>query len=264
MKSKTTILAIVAIFLISYIFSSAQELNTSQKYFHFEYLAIHARAGVAAGFYSASFSQFQGSTDCTLFESGSGTGFSGLISAELPLNKISWISLGAGYINRSGNLIKNITVPSRDYTGGIMTNVGFENKIKTELSYLEFQCEYKLTMIPDLISGPLKLVAGIRAGVPMTRTFIQSESILAPESAYFIFNNQRTRTREIASGTIESARSFFVGMTVGVENSLKISNKLNLTQNLLFDYNFTDITSDANWKVYAIRFELGLRFGFIK
>ncbi len=41
---------------------------------------------------------------------------------------------------------------------------------------------------------------------------------------------------------------------------LKIGGGHFFTQQIVFDYNFNNIVSDAEWKTYAVRLDLGLRF----
>ncbi|HOQ49749.1 MAG TPA: hypothetical protein PLV01_07970, partial [Candidatus Kapabacteria bacterium] len=90
------------------------------------------------------------------------------------------------------------------------------------------------------------------------------EEIVSPAGAVFIDNGVRRKRRDIAAGDIKSINNLAFGITFGLENNLKIGNNTFFTQTLSFDYNFNDVTSDANWKVFGVRLDLGLRYSLFR
>jgi outer membrane protein OmpA-like peptidoglycan-associated protein len=131
-----------------------------------------------------------------------------------------------------------------------------------KLSYIEFMPEFRYILSDNFINGPFRFLTGFRVGIPIQKTFSQTESVVSPDNATFI--NQggiRTTVRDMASGTIEST-AMQLGISAGLENLLKIGNNNYFTQQLVFDYNFNNIVKDVEWKTFAVRLDLGLRFSF--
>lgn len=228
-----------------------------------ELFALHARGGFLKSWYTADFRSFQGAIDCGIFTEGDGQGMSLSLSGEYPIAEGLHIGLGIGYAQRGGSLINSGSFPARDTSTREVVTVHTENGIEATLNYLEIQPELRYTLIPNFLRGPLRAVAAARFGFPMTSTFEQKETIISPDNAAFTAGGRRTRERAIASGEIFSRTSMVVGASAGIENMLKIGSSLHFTQQVVFDYNFNDITTDASWKTYGLRLEAGLRYAFM-
>ncbi len=228
-----------------------------------ELFALHARGGLLKSWYTADFRSFQGAIDCGVFTEGDGQGLSFSLTGEYPLANRLYLGLGVGYAQRGGSLVNPGSFPARDTSTGEVVTVRTENTIETTLNYLELQPEIRYTLVPDFLRGPLRAVAAVRLAFPMTSTFEQTESIVAPDNAAFTASGSRTRERKIAAGEIFSRTSTGIGATAGIENMLTIGQSLYFTQQVLFDYNFSDLTTDASWKTYGMRFEAGIRYAFI-
>lgn len=228
-----------------------------------EIFALHPRLGWIQSFYTADFRSFQGAIDCGVFSDGDGNGLALSLTGEYPLSERAFIGLGIGYMNRSGSLVNPGSFPARDTSTGNVVTVQTENTIEATLQYLELQPEFRYTIIPNFLRGPLRTVAALRFALPMTTTFTQSEKIVSPDNAAFISTGQRTQERSIASGEIYSRTSMGLGATAGVENMLRIGSNLFFTQQVLFDYNFTDVATDASWKTFGVRLEAGVRYAFM-
>lgn len=228
-----------------------------------EIFALHPRLGWIQNFYTADFRSFQGALDCGVFSDGDGNGLSFSLTGEYPLSERMFLGLGVGYIDRSGSLVNPGSFPARDTSTGNVVTVQTENTMAATLTYLELQPEFRYTLIPDFLRGPLRTVAAVRLAFPMTTTFTQSERIVSPDNAAFISTGRRTQEREIASGEIYSRTSTGIGATAGVENMLRIGSNMFFTQQILFDYNFTDVTTDASWKTFGVRLEAGVRYAFM-
>lgn len=228
-----------------------------------EKFAIHPKIGFGFTDNSANFHNFQGTIDCGLFQKGSGSGVTGFIFGEYPLSPSTFIGIGFGYTDRSSALTVPGSFASYDATSQKTTTVFTENTIHATLGYLEIQPEFRLSLIPNFISGPLRAVGAARFSVPMSGSFVQNESIVSPENAAFISTGKREQTRLISSGQISTLTPLGIGLSVGIENLLKIGANTFFTQQALFDYNFNNTTTDAEWKQMAVRIELGLRFSIV-
>ncbi len=252
------IIAIISFYLIS---MSFVETYSSDYPFSEEILGIHPKAGLLYNGYNADFKNFEGSVDCGLFQKGSGFGWSAGLFLEKYSSSAFFIGVGINYIDRSGKLTVENVFPSRDETTNQIVNVRTENFIQSNLSYIELQPEFRWKALDKLINGPLRTLAGIRFYIPVNKSFEQKEKIISPDNAVFInAGDVRTQQRDLANGDITTIKNFAIGLTIGLENMLKISNSGFLTQQISFDYNFGNVTNDVNWSIWAVKFEVGLRF----
>jgi outer membrane protein OmpA-like peptidoglycan-associated protein len=226
-----------------------------------ELLGVHPKGGLLYNGYNANFQSFEGAVDCGIFETGNGLGWSGALFLEKYIGNDFLVGLGVAYTDRSGELTVENRFPSRDLSTNQIVTITTENFITSSLSYIEFQPEFRWIALDKLINGPLRTLAALRFYIPMTKNFEQKERIVSPDNAVFInAGDVRTQQRDISGGEMTSISGFGMGLTFGVENMLKISDKNFLTQQLAFDYNFGNVTNDAEWSIWAVRFEVGLRF----
>lgn len=255
----------IATFLLAILLISISVKAQESKLFENEIIGIHPKAGLLLNNYSADFKQFQGSVDCGLFESGSGIGYEAGITFEKAFLDKAFAGLGIYYVDRSGSLIIDNAFRSRNLATGEVVNVSTENIIDATLSYVEIVPEIRYSILDKLINGPLRGVFAFRIGIPISSDFEQREEIASPSNAVFInANDVRTQNRDIAGGSIETINNIAYGISAGVENMLTLGGSTFFTQQISFDYNLNDITSDANWKTYAVKLDLGLRFSVQK
>ncbi len=240
------------------VFCFAQLVASSQVE-KFELFTIQPKLGYGLNLYSADFNNFEGAADCGRFKNGSGSGlfFGALFERSLDSKKS--IGLVLSYINRSGVLDIDYVYPLRNPDNTI-TKAKIKDKIDGEISYLEISPSFAYSFTDEFINGPLRAIGSLRFGLPINKTFEQYEEIVSPAGAVFIDNGVRRKRRDIASGNIKSINNLAFGISFGLENNLKIGNNTFFTQTLSFDYNFNDVTNDANWKIYGVRLDLGLRY----
>ncbi|MFC2132071.1 OmpA family protein, partial [Bacteroidota bacterium] len=227
-----------------------------------EIMAIHPKAGAGYNIYKSSFVNFQGSIDCGLFESGSGFGYSAGLFTEKEILNGAYIGLGLSYVDRGGILIIENPLPFREIEDFESNNVKLENQLSADISFFEINPEFRYTLFDDFINGPFRIFAGFRLAFPVNRSFSQKEVIVSPDDQ--VFDSTNSRERLIAEGDITSIQSLHYGFSAGIENLLKIGKHTHFTQQLIFDYNLNDVCKDINWTVYALRLELGIRFGIME
>jgi outer membrane protein OmpA-like peptidoglycan-associated protein len=258
MKFLSTLLILIPIIYLS-------SFSQQDTIFNHEFIGIYPKGGLTYNMYSANFQSFQGAVDCGLFTSGSGSGYHIGLGFEKALGEFIQVGLDALYYTRGGKLSVNNTFKSRDLTTNEIVNVTTENFIETKLSYIEFMPELRYVLFKNLIKGPFRLLGGIRILVPVTKSYDQKERIVSPDNAVFInAGNIKTQQRNIASGDIQTLKSAQLGLTAGFENMLKIGKNSYFTQQISFDYNLGNVTSDTEWKLYALNLTLGLRFSVIE
>ncbi len=232
----------------------------SESFFEKERIAIHPKIGFLYNIHSANFNSFQGTIDCGLFKSGKGIGTSGSIFFEKQFDDNTFLGLGIGFADRSGTLSVGSSFPSRDLTNNQVVTVKTDNKLNATISYFELQPDFRYILIDNLFKGPFRFAGGLRVFFPLSSRFEQSEVIASPSGAVFTNEGKRSKERELSSGAIETMNTVGYGISVGFDNLLQISNRTLFSQSLMFDWNFRDVTSDAKWKTYAVRLDLGYRF----
>ena len=254
---------LTSLILIPLIYLSS--VSQQDTLFNHEFIGIYPKGGLTYNMYSTNFQSFQGAVDCGLFTSGSGTGWHLGIGFEKSLSEYFQIGLDALYFTRGGKLSVNNVFKSRNLTTNEIVNVTAENFIETKLSYIEFMPELRYVLSKNLINGPFRILGGLRIAVPVTKSYEQKERIVSPDNAVFInAGGLKTQQRNIASGDIQTLKSAQLGLTAGIENMLKIGKNSYFTQQISFDYNLGNVTSDADWQLYALNLTLGLRFSVIE
>ncbi len=252
----------IVIFWLLFAWLSKSQLFSEDSAVYSEVFAVHPKIGVGFNLYKSVLVQFENSVDCGLFVSGKGFGYSGALFFEKRISSDAHIGLGAMYIDRSGVFVLESLIPSREVNATDIEWVKTENRLEPNISFLEFSPELRYTLIDDFINGPLRLAGGFRLGIPITKTFYQKEVIISPDKAKFISTNSNERL--IADADIKTIQSLHYGISVGIENMLKIGNHKYFTQQINFDYNFNNVCTDVQWNLYSLRLDLGFRFGIME
>lgn len=239
-------------------------LNASDRNLKDEIIAFYPMGGLQYNMYNANFNSFQNMVDCGLFESGSGLGSSAFLFFERPFSDRFHIALGFGLNEKSGEMVINNEFYSRSSNSLTDELVRTDNILDISLNYFEVVPGVNYLITDDFFTGKMRLFTGFKFSFLNTNTFSQNEEIVSPDYAVFTSNNNFTQNILIAADNISSANSLLYGLNLALENMIKVGNSNYFTQRLAFDYFFNDITQDAEWKTYALRFELGFRFAIHK
>jgi hypothetical protein len=250
-----------SLFFLFFIASPAVHAQT-YRFFKLESFAVHAIGNVSLHSYSAKFSAFQGSTVCSDFTSGSGTGLGYGLNIELPIHNSLAVTLGCSMNNRNGKLNTKSEFPVRNINQSGMITVTTDNQIEATLPYLDIQPDIRFNVI-EYLNFIARGFTGIVCKIPMSPSFVQTESIVSPESAVFVNNGNTSQSRVLASGPINSS-SIAIGATFGAETMIRIAPSIHITQHIMYEIPLSDIVSDVPWKISGFRCGLGLRYSFRK
>ncbi|GMV53492.1 MAG: putative outer membrane lipoprotein [Chlorobi bacterium OLB6] len=225
-----------------------------------ETFAVRVQGGLLYSLHQADFSYNSTIVDCGQFTSG--TGANPVIQAivEFPLSPALSLGAGIGYTTRSGTLSRTNTYPVRDGQTGNEGLLETHLALDAVLPYVELQPDVRWTLSGSNRQRSFGLIAGPRIALPLPASFTQHETIVAPEGGVFLVNGERLQRRIIAEGTLTSISPVLVGISIGAESFFPISKTLSLVPVVSADYFFSDVVTDASWKVFAIRAEVGLRF----
>ncbi len=235
---------------------------TAQQYT--ETFGARVQGGVLYSLHAAHFSSNGDITDCGQLSSGSG--LNPIVQAifEFPLSPSIAIGAGIGYAGRSGVLSRTNTYPIRDGQTGAESTLTTQMDVNATLSYLELQPDVRISLLGNNSKRTLGVVVGPRIALPLTTSFAQSERVVSPENAAFIADGVRTQTRSIATGPLTTRSSVLLGLSVGAEGLLPVSDKISIVPSISADYFLNSVVVDATWKVFAIRAEVGIRYSFGK
>jgi outer membrane protein OmpA-like peptidoglycan-associated protein len=236
--------------------------TTESRIIYNELLSIHPKIGISNNLYSSSFNKFENSYDCGVFKSGKGIGFSAGLTLERKLSEDLSLGIGSNYLNRSGVFTLDSKIPAREITATNLSWITTENRLQTNLTFIEFFPELRYNLLDELINGPLRISGTFRLGIPIVHTFNQKEVILSPKNAKFISSGSNERF--ITEGIINKINPIHFGISIGIENLLKVSESNYFSQQIIFDYNLNKVTSDVDWNLYSIRLDLGFRFGIME
>ena len=245
----------IAILLLS----AFHAFTLSAQEYH-ETFAARLQGGVLYALHSADFSSSGDIIDCGLL--GSGSGLNGTVNAilEFPFSDRFGMGVGIGWSGRSGTFSNQNSYPIRDTVSGTEGTLLANYELSASLSYLEIQPDFRMALIGPYQQRTLGLILGPRIGLPTGATFIQRETVESPENATFVVNGQRTQERIIADAPLTARSAALFGLSVGLESLLPINDRWSIAPAVSFDYLLTNVITDASWKTYGVRAEVGIRF----
>ncbi|CAN5494339.1 hypothetical protein BH10BAC6_BH10BAC6_07040 [soil metagenome] len=228
-----------------------------------ETFAIRLMGGVVASNYTASFSQTGPIIDCGTLSGGSGLGPSVSAIAEIPFSQRLGLGLGVSYVGRNGTLKNNGQFLLRDLANNRDVVVTTEHAVAAMFSCIEVQPDIRIPLIGETRTSPLGLAIGPRIAFPLSATYTQTESIVEPDNAYLLVNGQQLQTRTVSSGNITTHAAVLFGVSAALESKIRLSDGWAITPQVSFDYFLNSLVSDASWKTWGVRFEIGVRMGNI-
>lgn len=264
MKIKS--LTFFIIFNILFFYSNSISISQDIFGFRTETYAFHPKIGYLYNIHIADFEPLIEGYKCGSFNSGFGFGNSLFLFVEKPISELTHLSVGLGYSDRSADLINQYAYSW--YNNEIMevVDVTADYVYSTKITYIEIHTEIRTVLLQRLINAPLRVMGAIRLLIP-SKSFEYNyyKEIVSPKDAVFIDNdNSRVQKIVLQNGNLARQIGMGYGLSLGLENMLKLSNNVLFTQQLVFDYNLTHFTEDKFWYGMGVRFEVGFRLGFSK
>lgn len=250
------------VFFILTIFVCLTQNIFSQQYklLQTELYGMQVYGGYLATSYAADFTEFSGTVSCDKFTNGTGNGLTAGFQFELPVSNVVSVVCGLGFHDRSGALSTNSSFPIRyNSTSNGFTQVVMEQSISTSMRFLETQLDARYIMF-ERYAYAIRLLGGLRIGVPLSGTYTQQGTIISPDNAGFIVNNQIVQQRTLSSGDITSFEGLQAGGVIGLEPMIRISPSMHITGSLQYDIPFSSAFKDANLNIAGIRAQCGIRY----
>lgn len=255
-----------AFFSLMFILFLVPSASRSDLFFKNENLAIYPRFGYSYNFHISNFNYFKNSIPCGHYKNGNGYGYFATIALEKKISDKLHLSFSINYTDKSAEFFFDTTYKYRNYEN-LISEAIFRNTISSELYFLELQPDLRLILF-ETHKIALRSFIGARFSFPIVAKFSQFENILSPSDAYYPgeSNNpeKKSKFRQLAENNIGNLRKINFGSSFGFDNTIKLNNYLAFTQQINFDYNFVDITTDKNtdWKSHSLGFSLGIRYSF--
>ncbi len=247
----------VYIFLLTLLFNVTLS-NSSEIYKNI--FSIDLGLGTAYNIHKADFNAFKGMYNCCNFGDASHFGILGGIDLNYNLANSLEVFVGIDYADRSATLSYDEVLSIYNETTKLITQVTNRYNLEANLKNIEIELGFKYILVQDFISGPLKLISAGKLFFPLTSDFIQMKEAVSPEGHVLNINGENVLEYEMASGNISDRYSPGLGFNVGIQNHLISGEKTSFTQSISFDYCFSNIVDNVDWKHYSINLLLGFNF----
>ncbi len=202
---------------------------------------------------------FDGGSECGAFSSGTGTGPAAGIVGEFPLMG-RWLDLyvSAVYAQRGGAFNEAITggLPILDPNSDQYVDLVRRHDYTANLGYAFGEFGVRTRPIPgfDLF---LRLTASL--GLPLTTSYVQTETIQEPDGVVYPETNERTR--EVSSGRIVDV-DMLSGLSGALGYDIPIGDRLTVAPEVSYHYTFGDVTPHYRWRINTITGGVAVKWAF--
>ncbi len=195
---------------------------------------------------------------CSTYTGGSGTGFSTGLLFEYPVAKSLLLSLCASYLTQSFTMVTR--EPTRIISNGIGADGAFEHRLDGSFSSIGIEPLVAYNPLPSLL-----FYGGIRLAVIGSSNYDQKEQLTEPAGVGTFLNpdgtDSRQRTRNEFAGSIPNTTmqaALLIG--VGYDLPLNRSGSMLITPEVFYQIGVTNVSSDLNWNVNALRMGIALKY----
>jgi outer membrane protein OmpA-like peptidoglycan-associated protein len=227
-----------------------------------ETMALRVNGGLILNSHSGDPSTAAPVVDCGTFSGGSGVGPAFSLGLEVPFGRSIGLGVDIGFSDRSGVFSRQNTYPLRDPNTGADVTLTTDYDLETTMQYLEFSPTVILPLIGTFERRWLGLGVGPRIGLPLAKSYVQRETVVSPENGTITVDGKVVQERIISEGELLSPTSVIYGATAYLESVLPISDRVSITPRVSADYIASQLVTDADWTVFGLRAEVGIRFSF--
>lgn len=225
-----------------------------------ESLGLRLNGGVIFNSHSGNVHETAQIIDCGELTSGSGIGPAFSLGLEFPFAPSIGLGVELGYANRSGTFTRVNSYPMRDSLTGNDVTMLTDYDFEATLHYVEISPSVIIPIIGSFDRRTLGVSIGPRIALPVAKSYVQRETVTSPSNAVFVVDGQRTQERILSEGELISPSSMLFGVSAGVESFIPIGERVALVPRISADYFFTNVVTDAEWKLFGVRAEFGIRW----
>ncbi len=245
------------LFLLSVTISNSNDNNKN-------IFSLGLSAGTLCNYHNADFNSFPGIYNCGTYENSSNFRFLGNIDLNYRLLNNFELFTALILADRSVNLSYDELLRTYDSFEDKLIDVTNRYNLDAKLNNIEISFGFKYLIANNFIDGPLKLISAAYFYFPINSEYTQTKEAVSPSGHVLDINGQQVLEYQMATGTIENRYSPGIGFIVGLQNYLTIGDNKYFTQELSFDYCFTDIVQNTEWQHYSINLLLGFNFEFLR
>ncbi len=196
-------------------------------------------------------------TCCPGYSSTSGSGFIGGVEFALPLSdKLDFV---ARVVYQSSSTTFVTDEPTTMRVGNQAIETAFRHTLETQASFLMLE-----PMLDYRIAGGLSLIGGLRLGTSVGGSYDEKETFADPTLPYDFTGG--ASVRNASSGDLPNQSSFQMGLVFGARYHLplNVAGTMSLVPEVSFSPMFTNVVSDASWKISPIRLGLSVLFDVMR
>lgn len=196
-------------------------------------------------------------TCCPGYSSTSGGGFIGGVELNLPLS--DKLDLVARLVFQSSSSTFVTDEPTTLRVGNQAIETAFRHTLETQASFLMLE-----PMLDYQITGGISLIGGLRLGTSVGGSYDQRETFADPTLPYDFTGG--ASVRNASSGDLPNQSSFQMGLVLGARYQLplNVAGTMSLVPEITFSPMFTNVVSDATWKISPIRLGLSVLFDVMR
>ncbi len=188
------------------------------------------------------------------FSDGTGPGVAAGGLYQLALGDRFGLQLRAGYSLFTGTMTTDENIGNALDASNTVVDAMSRHTLESTLSQLTL--EPMLVLQP--LSIPLRVNLGLRAGLTIASSYDLREELLSPDNVTF---SDGSTARNVSSGAIPDESGYDIGVTGGLSYDIPVGDRFIIAPEVSYDYNFTDVIADSNWKAHALRLGVALKMG---
>ena len=244
--------------LIFVLLLTISNLSSQEKYTPY---SITASGFLSGNIYFSDFKELPRNPQCCVNYNGAfGLGYGAALGFEYELpdeflkGKMK-LRLGLSYFDLSARFkeeefIGNVII-GNDYVRGTS-----EYTIDSKLNLFALEPSVIYMPFKEL---PLSFKAGFQLGFFTTKTFSQEETLISPNNATY---ENGLKVRNQANGALPNPSSIYLSAAIGARYELYKNKGFSVFPELSFNYGFTNIVQDLNWKASSLFLGIGIAYNF--
>ncbi len=215
--------------------------------------------GAALNMHQGTLTTNEGVLECGSFENATSLRWFVGNQVNIPIGENWALSPRLYYHKANGSFeASNVVQPLIALRDGSTTTLKTSNTLDVALDYvsLDLLASYFLT-------ERLYACGGLTLGLPTRNAFEQNESILSPSGATF---SDGSTVHRIAAGYFTdksgsiATNNIRIAAVLGLGMMIPLNEQFVINPEVSFQYGFTNIISDASWKVHALRAGAGILY----